>query len=551
MGAIYEQTPNLGLDLYGDKDPADLRDGHNANMRKLDAAVKANIDAIGNKPSLSDVYTKDQINALYPSYPSFNDLKTSEKPQKGQIVHVDGFSQPSDGGAAYWEINDSKQSGKWNIDIANGLTATLVDSPSIRPESLGNPDDWSEIFNYLCSNSTPYSPVIELTGGAHYYVSSTVNVTKTMHVKGNGCVIESTAPGDAFTVNIATDGSLFGTWEWITFKCVDSPCVFHIVNAFKGRFAHNTFIGFTKTAVKHDKGYEMIFADLRFEGSTSSIASVGIELVSGDCSVSDIILRDCHTGLKISSSVVNLTDIHGWILTRSLINGSIMIDCLNQGIIFGDYIYNDTYQYGVFVRHGARINFTHFFQYFNANIWGNPSVDGTPSESESIHYENDNDSKFTSIQQASLRAAIDNLDAKFTASTQWLGSLSVTDWYRIDFGSIKFSQDIEINPVEGVSVADGSVVVRDNIAYINLDLKLQNVASLNHLFSLKPFMAEKRVITNVMFTKDAWVIDANPKWTTAVIDKYASSFTMRPFQEGNYTGFLHIHVDVPMYLILN
>lgn len=40
MANTYTQTPNFGLDLYGDDDPADLREGHNSNMVKIDAALR-------------------------------------------------------------------------------------------------------------------------------------------------------------------------------------------------------------------------------------------------------------------------------------------------------------------------------------------------------------------------------------------------------------------------------------------------------------------------------------------------------------------------------
>ena len=36
MATEYTETDNLGLSLYGDNDPADLRDGYNASMNKLD-----------------------------------------------------------------------------------------------------------------------------------------------------------------------------------------------------------------------------------------------------------------------------------------------------------------------------------------------------------------------------------------------------------------------------------------------------------------------------------------------------------------------------------
>ena len=37
---IYSKTDNYGLNLYGDNDPADLRDGYNGSMHTIDETLK-------------------------------------------------------------------------------------------------------------------------------------------------------------------------------------------------------------------------------------------------------------------------------------------------------------------------------------------------------------------------------------------------------------------------------------------------------------------------------------------------------------------------------
>ena len=48
MSTVYEKTDNYGLNLYGDNDPADLRDGYNGSMRAVDKALKQHLDRVGN-----------------------------------------------------------------------------------------------------------------------------------------------------------------------------------------------------------------------------------------------------------------------------------------------------------------------------------------------------------------------------------------------------------------------------------------------------------------------------------------------------------------------
>lgn len=46
MTATYAQTDNYGLNLYGDEDPADLRDGYNGSMHTIDETLKNHLDRI-------------------------------------------------------------------------------------------------------------------------------------------------------------------------------------------------------------------------------------------------------------------------------------------------------------------------------------------------------------------------------------------------------------------------------------------------------------------------------------------------------------------------
>ena len=52
MANDYTFTDNFGLQKYGDKTPADFRDGHNNNMDKIDLQLKNNNDASKNTQNL-------------------------------------------------------------------------------------------------------------------------------------------------------------------------------------------------------------------------------------------------------------------------------------------------------------------------------------------------------------------------------------------------------------------------------------------------------------------------------------------------------------------
>lgn len=46
MSTIYSKTDNYGLNLYGDNDPADLRDGYNGSMRTIDTTLETHLNRI-------------------------------------------------------------------------------------------------------------------------------------------------------------------------------------------------------------------------------------------------------------------------------------------------------------------------------------------------------------------------------------------------------------------------------------------------------------------------------------------------------------------------
>lgn len=46
MATVYTKTDNYGLNLYGDNDPADLRDGYNGSMRTIDTTMESHLNRI-------------------------------------------------------------------------------------------------------------------------------------------------------------------------------------------------------------------------------------------------------------------------------------------------------------------------------------------------------------------------------------------------------------------------------------------------------------------------------------------------------------------------
>ena len=67
MSTIYDKTDNYALNLYGDADPADLRDGYNGSMRTIDTTLETHLNRIEGVES-RETHTESAINEVKRDY---------------------------------------------------------------------------------------------------------------------------------------------------------------------------------------------------------------------------------------------------------------------------------------------------------------------------------------------------------------------------------------------------------------------------------------------------------------------------------------------------
>lgn len=63
MATVYSKTDNYGLNLYGDNDPADLRDGYNGSMRTIDDTLEKHLNRIEGVES-RETHDEEVVKAL-------------------------------------------------------------------------------------------------------------------------------------------------------------------------------------------------------------------------------------------------------------------------------------------------------------------------------------------------------------------------------------------------------------------------------------------------------------------------------------------------------
>lgn len=63
MSTVYDKTDNYALNLYGDADPADLRDGYNGSMRTIDTTLETHLNRIETVES-RETHDEEVVKAL-------------------------------------------------------------------------------------------------------------------------------------------------------------------------------------------------------------------------------------------------------------------------------------------------------------------------------------------------------------------------------------------------------------------------------------------------------------------------------------------------------
>lgn len=149
MATTYTKTDNLGLDLYGDNDPADLRDGYNSSMWKIDSAVKANTDAIAAKTNSADVYTKTESDAAI----ALKEDKTAHNSDITAVNNAIGLKEDSTAHAS--DVANLNAGLNLKADKTSVYTTSQIDT---KIGALVHKDTRTEIVWIGDSFSTGYQP---------------------------------------------------------------------------------------------------------------------------------------------------------------------------------------------------------------------------------------------------------------------------------------------------------------------------------------------------------------------------------------------------------
>lgn len=133
MATVYTKTDNYGLNLYGDNDPADLRDGYNGSMRTIDTTLETHLNRIESVES-RETHDEEVVKALLGDNTVDNATAAKTKWDKAESDAATAASKADNNTAILTALgadstdHAATQKTKWDktVDTANSNTQALT-----------------------------------------------------------------------------------------------------------------------------------------------------------------------------------------------------------------------------------------------------------------------------------------------------------------------------------------------------------------------------------------------------------------------------------------
>lgn len=150
MSTIYDKTDNYGLNLYGDNDPADLRDGYNGSMRTIDTTLETHLNRIEGVEA-RETHDEEVVKALLGDNTVDSATAAKTKWDKSSADAASAASKANGNTAilaalgANSTVNAASQKTKWDnaVETANSNAHALTALGSNTPDSAAaNKTKW-------------------------------------------------------------------------------------------------------------------------------------------------------------------------------------------------------------------------------------------------------------------------------------------------------------------------------------------------------------------------------------------------------------------------
>lgn len=358
MGTVYEKTSNYQLDLYGNNDPADLRDGYNNSMRTIDDTLGKHLNRIENVES-RETHDEEVIKALVGD--NTVDSATAAK-NKWDKAFMDATDNKR--ALTAFGIETAEKAEKFAHDITSNCNVVLHGIPNDASYPV------SDLINaYIKGN--PFNGLYFPAG--IYHLDKTVNIPKnttepfTVYAEPNARFVATAPMMDMFDFGAysKTGEKTYGaTIAGGVYDCAGlcDNCWSFEQDVYGVSVSNMTVKG-AKIAsfyAKRTQALDMLFTNVRINNlKEPSESQYGFYLAGTDCQFVNIYTMHCHTHFKCGGGGMMFDTIHSF--NSPSIKNAVCYDLAN-GVYFGSNIYIDTIAIGVQSRY-IDAYFTNVYHY--------------------------------------------------------------------------------------------------------------------------------------------------------------------------------------------
>ena len=282
------------------------------------------------------------------AYNNVAEMIADESLSEGKVCNTLGYYSVGDGGGATYIIGSTgTANGLDIIECDNELIATLVKPVYGNPLMYGaygddTHDDYDAIVRCIEQHDYTIFP-----SDKTYLIGTTLNIGEGKTIEGYSATIHGTANPAVLVKNYESSQvhtALPIYIKGLAFKGNNTNTLVSLQNALKVSVIDTRYYDFS-VGLEQTSGYELYVQNFRAVGGNAT--AIGMLMSSGDCSVSNVVMRDVHTAIKLLQGPGRYTFnyVHCWILNPNYFENSCMFDTAIYGgrDCICDNFYFDTY----------------------------------------------------------------------------------------------------------------------------------------------------------------------------------------------------------------
>lgn len=350
MSTVYDKTDNYALSLYGDNDPADLRDGYNGSMRTIDDTLEKHLNRIEGVEA-RETHDEAVMKALLVDNTVDNATTAKARWDKAgtDATAANGKADSNSAVLAAFGIPTAQQAQQLAHDIASNCNVVFH----------GIPNDASHPVSDLINAYIKDNPLngIYFPAGT-YHLDKTINIPKnttepfTFYAEPNARFVATANMTDMFSFGAYSgngDKAYGSTIIGGVYDCANmcDNCWSFDKDVY-GVTVSDMTVKNAKTAsfyAKRTQALDMLFTNVRINSlKEPSESQYGFYLAGTDCQFVNVYTTYCHTHFKCGGGGMTFDTIHSF--NTPEIANSVCYD-LADGVYLGNNIYIDTIAIGV------------------------------------------------------------------------------------------------------------------------------------------------------------------------------------------------------------